>query len=212
MIIVIVLGLVTSTTPARAEPDRLVGYGGFGSGLGGLYGSLGRQLDSNVVRTTIHGGVRIDELTIAWDFTMGFLGSRNEALHGRELMSFAFGPEVKYTFGWPNDVAQLYVRGGFQRVWWKGFDPVQRTCRQTGACTAGFYQENPDYTGFSGRVGMGIQLTPPLRRASEPYLHFALDVGYELMNLRLIRERDTGHMITASLQVAFGGGRKGRRR
>jgi len=211
-IAIVVLLLLGSSTSAHADSDRLVGYGGFGSGMGGLFGKLGRDLDSNIVRTTIHGGVRIGEVAVSWNFVMGFLGSNNAPLHGRDLMSMAFGPNVRYMFGWPNDVAQLYVRGGFHRVWWKGSSKVQRTCEQTGGCAAGFYQATPDYAGFALRMGVGLQITPPLRRSRDPYLHFALDVGYQMLNMKIINDRQTGHMITASIQIAFGGGRKGRTR
>ncbi len=210
---IILAVLLASSATAQADgQDRLVVYGGFGSGAGGMYGKLGKDFDSNIVRSTLHGGVRIGEVSLSWNLTMGMLGSNNPPLHGRDLLSLAFGPNARYTFGWPNDVAQLYVRGGFHRVWWWGSDKVSRTCEQTGSCTAGFYQESPAYAGFAARMGIGMQITPPMPRRRDPYMHFALDLGYQLMNMKLITDRQTGHMITASIQIAFGGGRKGLRR
>ena|GEM_PF-4196037 len=209
--VVIVALLCGVAAPAAAEPEVLVGYGGFGTGFGGLYGDLGREFDSNVLRSTLHGGLRVDNVDVSWHFTAGFLGSDEVALHGSELVSLAFGPDVRYLFGSPHDVAQLYVRGGFARVWWKGSDKVQRTCEQTGACTAGFYAEAPDYAGFAARAGVGIQITPPMRRTNF-YMHMSLDVGYQLINMKLISDRETGHMLTASFRIAYGGGRKGHSR
>ena len=213
--------LAFTAAPAVAQADELVGsrselvgYGQFGTGVAALYGELGDEFDSQVIRTHLGGGVRINDFSITASFAMGFLDSSNFERDGRDLLSFEYGPEVTYFTPLPNRRTQWYLRAGLHRLLWSGNSQVRRTCEQTGDCAAGFYAESPGYYGYTGKLSTGIHFTLPTRNhggKSTLYMAFWFDLGYERLSVDIIHDTIGGNMFSATLGIQMGGGRLGDR-
>jgi hypothetical protein len=69
---------------------------------------------------------------------------------------FGYGVGARIAYHVPIDRGSFYIAAGFERLWFDGDAEVQRNCRYTGACLAGYYPERPAYNAWAPQLRLGI--------------------------------------------------------
>lgn len=195
---------------ADADVERLVGFGGFEVSGASMGGALGEQF-SGEQRLYYSTGLKLNDLDLR--IMVGGLDEltpTDPTLHGSYLSSFEFGASLRSIIAKPTPHFSLYVRGGLNRIWWSGTQEIRRTCAQTGDCIAGFKEVEPHFQGYSSRFGVGAEWNP-LRPSAWTFFTISADVGYELTRMKIWNDYEVGHAISASVHIAIGAGKNGRK-
>ena len=153
----VALAVILVASPAAAAPAFAIGFE-TNLATGGAFEAwdLGTRIESGLF-------FRIER----WQANVSFSGNFNVESDKPERDSnslFGMGAGGRLAYHVPIDThGTLYFALGFERLWFDSGTQVRRTCRQTGACFAGYYPEAPDYDAWAPqfRVGIGPQLRRP---------------------------------------------------
>jgi len=151
----VLLSVILAASPAVADPfvaggiDYTVAHGGAFEAW-----QLGWRLEAGPF-------VRVGNWQATGSCSATWVYSSRPERDGAELTMIGLGARLAYHMRIARH-GTLYVAAGFERLWIGSPTPVRRTCRQTGACFAGFYTETPDYDAWTPqlRVGIGPYGTP----------------------------------------------------
>lgn len=144
------LAVIVVASPASADPPFAVGID-YTVAHGGAFESwdLGWRLEPGL---GIHVG--------SWHATASFSAHMNIEPDDPQRDSdrlFAMGVSGRVAYHLRVDGhGTVFVGAGFERLWISGDHEVRRTCRQTGACLAGFYPEVPSYDAWAPQLRIGI--------------------------------------------------------
>lgn len=200
------VAVLVAGSSATAAADTLAGYGEFGYRSSRYRGDLGDEFGSSWLGWQLGGGLRIKQFAIGAALDFHTVESLDVARHGDSLYQFGFGPEAKLFVG-PDVGTRGYVRLGYRRSWISGDTSVQRLCQDTGQCVAGFWWEEPSYSGNAVRLGVGIEYIPPGAIKQNFLAAFFLDAGYDIVSHDIIGQETTGGMINLAIGAVIGGGR-----
>lgn len=210
-----VLGLFIAARPAPSSAEVLAGFGQFSLTTAEFQGELGQEFAHRPLAWRAAVGLRYRELALSAGVDFGSVRPWDEARHGGSPFSVGLGVDVRYYLtdrprlqpGQRSRWAlQPYARAGLGRTWISGDGPVTRFCSESSTCTAGYFQAEPSYRGWTTSVGLGLEYAG--LTSDGMYIGLWFDAGYQAVHgMEVVERVPRGGLLGLTLGATIGGGR-----